>query len=695
MILLLAVVFQLDAFEPVFNGEGIVIFEGETCTETFDLTQVNDEFFLWVTARVKLTKGESWGANVLSLKINDQFVTQTHGPLNRENVIRNVAYPNNPPIPVFNQEQNVWFVRYDSDYIAWNGTVPAQGGDPYNKSAFLGRANELINRSDFQQQNYVYVFEIGSLLKTGSNKLEISCQGLPELHQVYPLEINTITIAQVPDQIIPYTKYFMDAIYPWSVPLPGEINEEVSIKLAQNEYEPAVVGLYALSPLTGIEVELSSLTGESGEFPREKIQVQNIEYKKWDGDSHYNMQAGLGEERQGTTPQLLANFQTLALPVGESRQLWLTVNSEGIAAGEYNGEIKLKRQGEILAKLPISIEILPINLPESPVRFGAWFRSKADSPMGREQLKNLKEHGYSFVTVDLYVASPALSFKQGELTIDYSNFDSLIMGYQSEGMNQVPMMSGTLGPIINQIASLSGAKLGEEAFDNLFVKAFCEIQKHCKENDWVVYFAPIDEPHPYPDKMQQELRYLALLKRAGANTFSTITPGGAYTLRENLDIACQGANFLVEALQGKTGQKLYWEDVAPEWVVENTRWVYKQIRSFPFDRYYHSYLAYRMGIEALMGFAYNWGSYDWYVVKIDGEELKNSIAWESVREGIDDLRYVECLSKLWEERYGSSIAKEKIDELLSPVFTEDWKEPTYEKYEQMRNILQEKILAEL
>lgn len=699
IILFLVAIFQLEAFEPVFNSEEKIIFEGETYTETFDLTNDTGELFLWVTAKVKLNKGENWGAYVLSLKINDQFVTEVNGPINRENVIRNIVFPNNPPITVFNKEQNVWFVRYDSDYIAWNGTVPAQAGDSYNKSAFLGRANELINKSDFQQQNYVYVFKVSDLLKTGLNKIEISCQGLPELHQIYPLEVKEVTIARVTDQILAYTKYFMDAIYPWSVPLPEEVNRGVLITAAQNEYEPAVVGLYALSSLNEINVEVSNITSEHDVFPKDKIQLQLIEYKKWDessSESKYKMQAGLGEERRGITPELLANYQTLSISAGESRQLWLTINSEGVLPGTYNGEIELKRQGKLLAKIPISIEILPINLPDSPVRFGAWFRSKADSPMGREQLNNLKEHGYSFVTVDCYVASPHLSFERGELTIDFSSFDSLIRGYQAEGLNLVPMMYGTLGPIINQISNLTGgAKVGEKAFDKLFVEAFCYIQKHCKENGWTVYFAPIDEPHPYPELMPLEIQYLALLKRAGANTFSTITPGGAYTLREDLDKACQGANFIVEALQGKTGQSLYWEDVSPEWVVENTKWVYKQIRSFPFDRYYHGYLAYRMAIEVLMGFAYNWGSYDWYVVQIEDGELKNSIAWESAREGIDDLRYVECLLRLWEARYGLSRAKEKIDDLLAPVLTDSWNEPTYDNYYQMRSVFQDKILEEL
>ncbi len=686
--------------ETLYSDENAYLYEGQSQESTFVVEQLDGEIYLWLTVRLKINGGESWGSHLLSLRINDQLVDMAAGPINREGEIKNVAYPNNNPEPVF--KDGKWFVRYDSDYIAWNGKVPAQAGDPYNKVSYLYRANELINKEDFVQQNYVYTFRIGHLLKQGVNKIQLSCSGLPDFLQDYPLEIKQLSIAQQQGNVVLWSRDFMDAIYPWSVPMPKEVARPLNVRLSQNEYEPVTFACFSPVALDDITVEVGSLVGAGSVFPQDQIRLQLVEYKKWTAQNtpeRYKMlsqmQAGLGAARQGITPQMLVSISEFDLPGGESRQIWLTVNSDGVKAGLYQGSISLRRRGQQLASLPISIEVLPITLPESPVRFGAWFTERPGTPMVTAQLQDLKEHGYSFVSVDCYTATPQLALERGELTIDYSSFDAVIEGYQKEGLNLGPMMFGILTPLIKQIENISGAKLGEEAFDNLFVKTICDINKHALAKGWDLYFAPIDEPHPYPDKMEQEQQYLALLKRAGAKSFSTITPAGAYTLSPNLDLSCIGYNFLEEALSGKPKQDLYWEDVEPQWVIDNTKWIYKQIRSFPFDRYYHGYMAYRFGVEALMGFAYNWTSQDWYVVRVEGNELKGSVGWESIREGIDDLRYVELLRQIWTQQYGEAEAKAKLDELLQPVLTTSWDEPEYQEYSKMKALLQDKILAEL
>jgi hypothetical protein len=146
-------------------------------------------------------------------------------------------------------------------------------------------------------------------------------------------------------------------VYPNSAPQQPDVISSISVKLAQNEYEPLTFSLYALQDLAMVKAEVSPLTAEGGvmlPFPEIYVVKAVPRIKKRQSP----------KEGYELRPRLLEKKYTAAVRAGESRRFWLTFYAPPeTPPGNYRGTVKLTTNFGSTA-IPITVEVLPFVLVE-------------------------------------------------------------------------------------------------------------------------------------------------------------------------------------------------------------------------------------------------------------------------------------------------------------------------------------------
>lgn len=148
-------------------------------------------------------------------------------------------------------------------------------------------------------------------------------------------------------------------VYPNSAPKYTDTISDVSVQLAQNEYEPATFSLYALKNLGNITVTISDLTGKNNTTlaAPEIYTVKTIPRitSRQSPPKTYELR-----------PRLLEKRNQAILETGRSQRFWLTLHaSTNTIPGMYEGNIIITTDlGQ--TNIPLHVEILPFALKERP-----------------------------------------------------------------------------------------------------------------------------------------------------------------------------------------------------------------------------------------------------------------------------------------------------------------------------------------
>ena len=181
-------------------------------------------------------------------------------------------------------------------------------------------------------------------------------------------------------------------VYPNSAPMAGVVISEVSVRLAQDEYEPATFSLYALKNLGRVRVDVSKLVCDSGEVlpPPELYVVDTVPRMK---------------NRQGTEyelrPRLLKKEASTSVEAGQSRRFWLTVHaSPATQPGHYRGTITLTTDlGR--TQIPLAVRVLPFSLVERPDKEYGFdmtyvFQEMTAQDLTEEERRKVYENGVRY-----------------------------------------------------------------------------------------------------------------------------------------------------------------------------------------------------------------------------------------------------------------------------------------------------------
>lgn len=336
-------------------------------------------------------------------------------------------------------------------------------------------------------------------------------------------------------------------------------------------------------------------------------------------------------------------LQPVTLAAGEFKQFFLTVHvPKGAKPGLYTGQVTLSRAGKPLAAIPVSLRVLPFDLPLPKTRFdpdrdfvvslmGAWPRLRPDHPALLPTLKNLRRH-------NLLHLGPEVRFDAPQERIAKHVALMKEAGFQTR-----PIISGNL-PWVGQH---DGTPL---TFDELMT-----IKRSAQQ--WAAF---------YSNHFGHTEAAIGLGDEQGAAWVAKTRPAWRIVNQEGLKTALAGHGHIFV----KGGHMLDYHPTAgsPDEKAKTETWntvghayvgfyasQHNGSENPAYVRRQHGLLGYlsNFGMVDNYEFAYGpWNdlAYDLYKPMVlaypTSRGLVDTLEWEGFREGIDDIRYATLLNRL-------------------------------------------------
>jgi len=451
---------------------------------------------------------------------------------------------------------------------------------------------------------------------------------------------------------IPYSENYMVRLYPGAVPTEKQLATPIRAVLAQDEFEPFIIGLWALDDIVIESVSVSTLGSGAGAA----LGNLNIRFAQ-------PVTAQVGPDFAKTAMKhfldLVPFYQSdfsFEITKNHSGLLWGTVHAPaGQGPGVYTGEITVKAKGRPAQSLPLTVKVLPFTL-EKPkgktfsMLFTYEFMRMNYKPVvdwpelierGKREVLDMKNHGMN-----------ALSPHSGHhiKEKDGHPFVADLLQSLREAKEQ-----GMMGPfvwfcgpqIFTTKAKLENPYTRFDPRKHLawlrrmieYVEPICEA-----EGLPPVYWLVADEPNQ-PERHAIARRALRAAKEAGAHTAQTCNKVSIENLAEFSDLIITGFG-----------------DLSSEFVEEHRKagrllWSYDNSSIFDIHegrtRFLYGYLGWRKGLDGvsawtyphhLSGFRKNAVVGNARAPEYDSKGFPvDNIVWEMVREGIDDYRYIQTM----------------------------------------------------
>jgi len=485
---------------------------------------------------------------------------------------------------------------------------------------------------------------------------------------------------------IVFGRHYLEPVCPYS--LPNNRVQELSLFASLGEYEPATFSLYPVRNVKGLRISASGLKSASGSaignVNLELRKVRPLPFRK-------------GKKGYVLEPLLLETFDSIDLAKGEAVRVWLTFYApRDAAAGTYAGTIRLEAEG-VAEELRLTATVLPIVLPEPETSFGMCFLIPGHENLHPENLDlyfvDLREHGLN----TMWTWPDAGVKKEGEKIIyDFSKFgfvhreqdyfghslDQLVDAYLKAGLRR-PWICGSLDPMKDSIAKNLGYSFYTAEFDRAYVAFIRQLREHAARKKWPEFsLHVIDEPSNGGEPTMRFAKYYNKLVKAhfpDARLFADGVFGDERTRKWPED------RILAPYLDIMAYQSHTRDDIAFCRKRGLEFWVYNRsgMGKCPnFDRDRWGVFAAKAGFKGCMTWVYTWwtkpnmpSDFFMYVLPAPDGPLPTA-AWEAVREGIDDQKYITALSALIKKAGASrdqeavaaaTEAQQCLADILAPV----------------------------
>lgn len=451
-----------------------------------------------------------------------------------------------------------------------------------------------------------------------------------------------------------------DQFDPEAIPPVERLSEGPVFNCLAGEYESGAVNLLNLGDeAVGVRVEAAApQQGGVQALPLEALQVRQVVAVP---TSTKTMSSDALEE--------LGSGNVVMIPPGRARQVWLTVRSRGLAAGEYAGAIRLQPLTLVPGTrfIPMSVSVAPVGLPEKmPVALCTWSNENTGGPGRRSYvLSDLVAH-YN----DVFVLGLPVSVEfdaQGNLVgdIDWSAHDKVLDTYKGLGQMLIP----------GALESLRWAGEGEPpegAWEQAYAKWLRLWIAHMQERGWdydTWAFYPVDEPGIRPGSAEELLRAAQRVKaidpkaRMYTDPVAEITPDELRKLAPYIDIWMPNLGFLLDATENRGDAA---EKIAFIRSLGKTMWTYSPVgraKTQHPTRVYrmHFWQALLRGLTGVGFWTYYYetpdidpwkgptdlsgkpASVEYAIVYASGDHMVASKRWEAIREGVEDCGYLYLL----------------------------------------------------
>jgi hypothetical protein len=430
---------------------------------------------------------------------------------------------------------------------------------------------------------------------------------------------------------IPYVTSTQLRIFPDTTPQKHQIKDTVKVAATPGEFEPATFSIYGINNVEDMNVSISDLESSTEEiFPAKNVSLNTI--RCWFQRSGHKG----ASNTYSFIPELLDSFRIQDVPANTSRQMWLTFYiPEDMNPGIYNGSIIITSSNLPEKKLKLKLNVYPFKLEKANDNFFAMYHGNGSIyysqhkkfcmfPKNREIdlicLRDMKAHGMNSVVLGF-----DRSWQDFSIISEKLLYCNKILDEAGFPKSPIPLHHKTMT-----------AKLATQVRD--FVK---------KNNLREVLFYPVDEP--FNGRLKLAIKKYKEMKTVdGIRTYSTVTQNDVDHLGKNLDVRTYTiihyAKFEPERIYNeckKAGKSFWWYSNAsreyPAAVRFKAGFFYWKTRST--GQAYWAYTDFRGG----MFNDFDGGNSDHCVVYWKGKKLFTTIQWESLREGIDDVKYLMTL----------------------------------------------------
>ena len=148
-----------------------------------------------------------------------------------------------------------------------------------------------------------------------------------------------------------FSRHWMEAVFETTVPARNAPLASLTAFASPGEYEPVAFGLHALRDLQ-ISLSATPLVSEAGyELAEPELRVAR------------SLLIGVGQGSALSMPLILEKRPSYEVTSGTSRFCWVTAHIPIDAApGTYHSEITIFADNKPAAKIPLSVQVLPIRL---------------------------------------------------------------------------------------------------------------------------------------------------------------------------------------------------------------------------------------------------------------------------------------------------------------------------------------------
>lgn len=472
----------------------------------------------------------------------------------------------------------------------------------------------------------------------------------------FPLPLYTMDVQR---GYVVFSRNFQRYVYPWTIPADMERVKSMEMVMGQNDFEPLTFSIYPIRDLGDVRVSVSDLEGPAEEtISARHIQVHVVKTMK--------KRSGSGGEYI-LLPRLLDRADHASIPIDYTTRFWLTLHADSTTLpGHYSGTVRIDPENEESSNIPITVQVLPINLDPVPgIEYSMcmsyeffeldskeWTKGEREKIYqdGVDIFRDYRNHGMSTVAV----ASPFYFQWNKDGTPKMEHFKSMIRGAKEVGFTD---------PIYwyfgHYVQTAKGQHPGNvRLYDprvhlkraKFLVETALELDRQLDGPP--VYFMPIDEPR-IASRRKMAIDLFREIKRVPGTTIMSTTDIGG----KDLDIEYNSQRLnkpLPPGVKIRESERKVCE-------YNNTA---IQSHNPAYSRYIYGYYTWRQDLDGMS----SWGPgttqnsrgdpiedldspySDWFIFFPHPGGPLPTPNWEALREGIDDIRYVYQLEKLCLEK---------------------------------------------
>lgn len=449
-----------------------------------------------------------------------------------------------------------------------------------------------------------------------------------------------------------------EAVYEGTVPVVDAIGNVFSYRVAQNEYEPLFFNVYSRETLSGLQVDFTDFISTNGTIPKSSAQIRVV--KNW-------FQAG--SESQKTvlpvyTPELLVSDDRItlqglpwsynqlpSLPVlpqvhtdvasGTSKQFVVILHvPDGTTPGIYTSTVTFMPENLPNKTLTLNVEVLPFSLQAAEKDYVIYHRARVDNPASSDytdlalyqlQVEDIAAHGFNGVT--LY---------------------GLDNGWQEDKL------------ALAKAAGISDVAIFMTEFDP-------DLKVLMEQYGYEPYFYGHDEPNTLDKMINYHLPKSIDIHAGGAKVVTAIKKSWADRLKDPTDdiysyfpVGTYEPLDFINLCRDEDGLQ-YFHNLIDGLATSQERETYYwqiMVEDPRVNRFMAGFFLWNTGLNGVFPYAYQDVRYnnpyddfdDWtennttyrdHLATYPGQEGPvPTMQWEALREGIDDVRYLETWKNL-------------------------------------------------